>query len=215
MEFGVEPVQIAISAVTAFASVALVGATYALMRATGRLADVSSQPMVVATLEPSIWDMSLIELVIANTGNASAFNIKISFTPDLTKEGEHGNYVVNEISLLRPDQSIKSFLSEANAFLNREFHVEASWQKHPESSQRDAIAYSLDMRNYANQRRLGAVTPEVQIAQQLKRLREDWKNIAHGKRRVGVDSHSAADRQKEDEDRQAMFEKFIKPKSSG
>jgi len=60
-----------------------------------------------------------------------------------------------------------------------------------------------------------ASSPEVQIAQQLKRLGEDWKNIAHGKRRVGVDSHSAADRQKEDEARQAMFEKFIKPKSSG
>lgn len=54
--------------------------------------------------------------------------------------------------------------------------------------------------------RLGAASPEVQIAEQVKKLREDWRPVAYGQRRLKADAYTQADREREAERVRALRE---------
>jgi formate hydrogenlyase subunit 3/multisubunit Na+/H+ antiporter MnhD subunit len=69
--------------VTAAATIALGFFTWVLARETKRLSRATAQAHVVATLEPNPWSVKHYDLVVANTGNAAAHDVVVSFTPDL------------------------------------------------------------------------------------------------------------------------------------
>ncbi|MCT7004260.1 hypothetical protein M1709_21915, partial [Salmonella enterica subsp. enterica serovar Carrau] len=51
-----------------------------------------------------------------------------------------------------------------------------------------------DMASFSGISQLGAKNPMTVISQQIKEIREDWKHIAKGKRRIQTDIYDAKDR---------------------
>uniref|UniRef100_B0T0V6 Uncharacterized protein n=1 Tax=Caulobacter sp. (strain K31) TaxID=366602 RepID=B0T0V6_CAUSK len=183
--------------VTAVATFFLWRVTKVLAIETKRMADANSRPQIVATLEPNQWSLRHADLVIANTGNATAFDIGIQFDPPIANGEARGDEMpipLQNISVLKPGQSISSYLSEFGPLLEISFSVSIEWLTDPSSKERGKITYTLDMRPIASITQLGTINPLVQIAEQVKKMREDWKPVASGSRKLKADVYTTADR---------------------
>lgn len=194
--------------VTALSTVALVGATVVLAIFTWFLADRTGKPQVVATLESNQWAMNFLDLRIENTGNATAFDIRVSFEPPLPtfkEDPKDGEAPLSRVSLLRPGQSMNSSQCEFQRALKDVYTAKVSWTRHPQSRRRDTLSYQIDLAGVANRSSLGSVSPEIQLATELKNIREDWKAIAHRQKRLLVDIYSSEDREEERRRRDEQF----------
>ena len=112
--------------VTAVATLFLWRVTKLLAVETKRMAEASAQPHVVATLDPNRWSMRHFDLKVDNTGNATAYDIKVDFTPPLINgEGRAGAMAVpfENISLLKPGQGMGSYLAEYSIVSKRVYSV--------------------------------------------------------------------------------------------
>lgn len=192
-------------------------ATFALWRVTGvlavetrRMADASAQPQVVANIVPNLWTTIHLDINVENTGNATAFDIEISFDPPLENgEARTGDTPIpfQRISLLKPGQSMTSYLSDVGDYLDRSFEVRVSWKLKPDAHDRQYLSYWLNMSDYKGVSYLGSRDPNIQIAEQIKKLRDDWKNIASGFKKVRADVFTTEDRQREEEIFKERFER--------
>ena len=189
--------QIAAGFVTALATIALVGVTVVLARATKRMARASSQPMVTATIELNIWSMMHCDFLVENTGNAPAYSVVVKVCPE-PNQSEHrkeGQLPLQNISILRAGQQMKSFLADANDILGNVYRIEVSWKRHPKDRRVENIVYDHYLPKDITQ--LGAWSPEIQIAEQVKKLREDWGQVASGTRKLSVNAYDRTDREEE------------------
>lgn len=186
--------------VIAIATVALVIATAVLAVFTKRLSDATGKPQIVATIEVNRWSMLHVDLRVENTGNASAFDINVSFEPPLPRFGpvpDGGTPPLHQISLLRPSQYLITSQCNAGDVLDDPYTATVSWAQRPKGRKRETLVYTIDLSGIRHLSRLGAESPEVQIADEIKKLREDWRYVASGSRRVSVNSYSSADRDAE------------------
>ena len=199
---------IASTVVTALATVALAVLTFVLARATYAMARANSQPHVVVTFESNQWSMNHIDMIVENCGNAPAYDISISFNPTLPKNelrtGDAAPF--DKISLLRPGQLLKSSASDWASVKDIAFTVDISWRRYPNNGQREVLSYQFDVGYLKNVSMLGNASPEVQIATEVKKLRDDWRGISAGTRRLKVDSFSEQDRATQ----QTQREGFVK-----
>ena len=204
--------QIAAGFLTALATIALVAVTIVLARATKRMANASSQPFVTATIEPNIWSMVHCDIVLQNTGNAPAFDVSVTVSPELPQSDlrKDGKPPLQNVSVLRPGQEMKSFLSHANDVLGQVYSIKVTWKRSPNDRSVEGIQYDHHLPK--NISRLGAWSPEIQIADQIKKLREDWRSIASGTRKLAVDSFGKTDR---DEERRQLEEMLETRRSKG
>lgn len=118
--------------VTAVATLFLWRVTKLLAVETKRMAEASAQPHVVATLDPNRWSMRHFDLKVDNTGNATAYDIKVDFTPPLINgEGRAGGMAVpfENISLLKPGQGVSSYLAEYPLVRKQVYSVRVSWRR--------------------------------------------------------------------------------------
>lgn len=209
---------------TLFGTLATAMATFALWRVTGvlavqtkRMADASAQPQVVANIVPNLWSTIHLDINVENTGNATAFDIEISFDPPL-ENGEARSSEIpipfQRISLLKPGQSMTSYLSDVGDYLEKSFEVQISWKLNPDNKQRDCLSYWLNMSDYKGVSYLGSRDPNVQIAEQMKKLREDWKSVASGSKKVRADVFTSEDRKREHEMLEERFRREREAKSS-
>lgn len=183
--------------VTAVATIFLWRVTKTLAIETRRMVEAGSQPHVVATIEPSRWSMRHSEITVANTGNATAYNIRIVFNPNIKIDNEdmkNREVPLQDISVLKPGQEMSSYLSEFGPIMEVKFEVEISWLRSPVDTARDINRYSLDMSTLKGTVRLGSADPLVQIAEDIRKIRDDWRAVAHGSRRVSTDVFTQADR---------------------
>jgi hypothetical protein len=67
------------------------------------------------------------------------------------------------------------------------------------------------MGDYADFGHLGARTPFVQMAEQLQKIREDWRYVASGSRHLKADTYSGEDREKERKRREAERKVVVPP----
>lgn len=184
---------------TAVATIGLGFFTWVLARETKRLSSATAQAHVVATLEPNHWSIRHFDLVVANTGNAAAHDVVISFSPDLP-EKDGGGVVgrpLRHLSVLKPGQSLSCFVGSYEGFHEKTYQVSTGWKHHPNERKRQSLSYELSMGDYADFGHLGARTPFIQMAEQLKKIREDWQWVAGGSRKIKTDSYSSEDREKE------------------
>ena len=49
----------------------------------------------------------------------------------------------------------------------------------------------------------------TQIAEQIKKIREDWRPITQGSKKIKTDNYSSDDREKERKDREEWYQKTI------
>jgi hypothetical protein len=136
--------------VVAVATVLLWRVTNALAVETRRLADLSSQPHVVATVGPNRWSMIHADLEVENSGNATAYDIRLTFDPPLPTEEWEGDTAgpIQKISVLKPGQAISSYLAEFSTLLDNSYRVSISWLRMPEGGRtRDQLLYSRSHRD--------------------------------------------------------------------
>ena len=182
--------------VTAVATLFLWRVTKLLAVETKRMAEASAQPHVVATLDPNRWSMRHFDLKVDNTGNATAYDIKVDFTPPLINgEGRAGAMAVpfENISLLKPGQGMSSYLAEYSIVSRRVYSVRVSWRRSPADSQREENVYTINMADRQGVSDLGG-DPLVNIANDLAKIREDLRSLAQGSKRLKIDAYTAGDR---------------------
>lgn len=189
---------------TAIATIILCYATIILARETKILSNASSQAHVTATIEQNIWSFNHVDLIVSNSGNAAAYNIQINFEPPLpefgdgTRSRKNSNSPISQISLLRPAQLMKSNLCSLSKLHDKAFKVVITWKKHPKAKKVETLSYDLSMLDYQDMSQLGANNPLTQMAQELKKLRDDWRNVASGNRRLEANVFMDQDRRREE-----------------
>jgi hypothetical protein len=190
------------AAVTAVATFFLWRVTRVLARETERMANMSVRPHVVATVIPNRWAMQFVDLHVDNTGNATAYDIKVKFDPPLELADAFGSEglppPLQQISVLKPGQGMSSYLAEFSSLKEKRFQVAVSWRTDPDKETREVNAYTLSMADHDGVSQLGT-DPMVEIANQLKRAQEDWSPIAKGENRLNVDAFTMDDRIRERE----------------
>jgi len=175
--------------VTAVATLFLWRVTKLLAVETKRMAEASAQPHVVATLDPNRWSMRHFDLKVDNTGNATAYDIKVDFTPPLINgEGRAGAMAVpfENISLLKPGQGMSSYLAEYPIVRKQAYSVRVSWRRSFADSQREENVYTINMADRQGVSDLGG-DPLVNIANDLAKIREDLRSLAQGSKRLKID----------------------------
>lgn len=182
--------------VTAVATIFLWRVTSLLAVETQRMAKATSQPHVVATLDPNRWSMRHFDLKVDNTGNATAYDISVEFSPPLENgEGRSSGIEVpfERISVLKPGQGVASYLADYERVKGKVYSVRVSWRRAAAEPQREENVYTLDMADKQGVSNLGD-EPLVQIANHIKRMQEQWKPIANGSKRVQIDGFTSGDR---------------------
>ena len=163
------------------------------------MADATGQPQIVATLRPNRWTIMYADLTISNSGNASAFSVRMEFDPPLMTNDESSpssELVVpfQEISILRPGESLSSDIGLSFPLLEKSYWVTTSWFRHPKATERESLSYTLTMADSKGIVVLGVADPLVQIAEEVKHIREDWQHVASGTRKTKADVYTSADR---------------------
>ena len=167
--------------VTAVATIVLAYVTTTLARETKRLSDATSQPSVVVTLEPSPWSIIHTNLVLQNTGTGMAYDIETEFDPPLhlEAEGKATEMPVRSLSVLKPNSSFSVFLNGFEKLHEQVVQVKVSWRRSPQSKRREGHSYVLNLRSdYDKWGQLGGPPPEIQIATEMKKLRENVGRLA-------------------------------------
>lgn len=185
--------------VTAVATVFLWRVTRTLAVETKRMAEASARPQVVAIIEPNKWAMMYADLRIENTGNATAFDIDVRFDPKLPRDSDDAEdpTPLSKVSVLTPGQNLTGYLAEFQPLLKKVFTVTVSWKRDPSEQTREVLTYTLDMNDLEGLSRLGEPDPLIQIASQVKNIREDWSWIARGSKKLSVNTFSSLDRDHE------------------
>lgn len=182
--------------VTAVATFFLWRVTKTLAQETTRMAEAAAQPHVVATLTPNRWSIRHFDIHVDNTGNATAYDVLVSFTPPLEngEARESGIEVpLKKISVLKPGQGLCSYLSEFAKLDGKTYQVDISWKRNASSKQRETNTYTLSLADHNGISQLGN-DPLVQIAEHVKKVEEKWSPVAMGHRRTKVDVFSSSDR---------------------
>lgn len=211
--------------VTAVATVMLWLVTRALATETKRMAEASAQPQVVVSIEPNQWAMNYADIVVANTGNATAFDVLVKFDPEIPGEPDLPDRPtpLQTVSLLRPGQKLVNFLSSFEPIIDVSYTVAVSWKRHPADQKRETLTYPLNLKEMDGRGSLGASDPMNQIATEVKNMRDDLKRVVDGNRSIKAEVFTTMDRLHERRDfmrrrRKALREKAAKddgPKSLG
>ena len=179
--------------VTAVATIFLWRVTKILAKETTRMVEASSQPHIVATLDPNRWSMAHVDLNVTNTGNATAYNIEIQFTPALQTDKEHP---LKKVSVLKPGQSISSYISEHADLKDKVYAVKISWSKTHGTIVREGNTYTLNLADYDGMSRLGN-DPLVDMARHINKIQERFGDMARGSNRIKIDCYTSSDRMHE------------------
>lgn len=201
---------------TLLASIVTAVATFFLWRVTGllaaettRMAD-GGRAQVVANIVPNQWSTIHLDINVENTGNATAFDIEVIFDPPL-ENGEarsDGRAIpFQKISILKPGQALKSYLSDVGDYLEKRFTVTISWRIDPRGDAREMLSYTLNMADFTGVSYLGTRDPLVQVAQEIKHIREDWRSVAGGSRKIKTVTYDSGDRQREREALEARYKR--------
>ncbi len=201
--------------ITAIATVALAILTFVLARATNAMANATSVANVVASLETNQWSWRHLDLVVHNAGNAPAFEVTVTFNPPLPymTPKETDDMPFGKISILRPGQIVSSNVNDFGSVREKVYRVTVQWKKSPRRKRLESNVYDINIAGLGAISRLGAGSPEVQIAEQIKKIREDWQPVANGHRRLAVNSYDGDDREEERQAREQERREFYENRS--
>ena len=143
--------QVLAALVTAVATYALWRATRVLAVETTILAKMTAQPFVICWLESSGASPLALNLTIRNTGNATAFDVKVRISPALPNSS--GSPAVEEsettleASLLPPGQ-----LLTIEGVLGRDVHekvfsAKVKWATRPGSCETETLEYNFEAKD--------------------------------------------------------------------
>lgn len=219
IEFITQHIDTISTMISAFAALLTAVATFFLWRVTRllanetkRMVDASVQPHVVVTLEPNSWAVYYFDINIANTGNAPAYDIAVEFDPPLVNAEHRKNRGVpfSKVSVLKNGHSLNSNLCEYEKIKDQIYSICVSWSKQPGSTERECNEYSYDMASFDGVSYLGARSPMTQIAEQVKKIREDWRPISQGAKKIKTDNYNSSDRTEEKRINEERYQSTLK-----
>ncbi|SFW56238.1 hypothetical protein [Pseudomonas sp. NFACC10-1] len=184
--------------VTAVATIFLWRVTKLLAKETTRMAEASDQPHVVATLTPNRWSLQHYDLAVDNTGNATAYDIRIDFNPPLENgQGRQKDAKIpfERVSVLKPGQGLRSYLADINVLRGKSFEVTISWRHGSKAKPREANVYTLDMADHLGTSSLGR-DPALGVARSLEGIEKSLSKLV-GSKHLSVDVYTTEDREKE------------------
>ncbi|WP_122243043.1 hypothetical protein [Pseudomonas syringae] len=184
--------------VTAFATIFLWRVTKLLAKETTRMVEASDQPHIVSTLIPNRWSLRHYDLVVDNTGNATAYDIRVVFDPPLENGEARKNYAkipFEQISVLKPGQGLRSYLADINVLRGKSYEVTISWRRGSKAKPRETNAYTLDMADYEGTSELGR-DPTLDVARSLEKIEKSLSKLV-GSTHLNVDIYTAEDREKD------------------
>ncbi|MEA5671445.1 hypothetical protein VA602_08825 [Pseudomonas sp. MH2] len=184
--------------VTAIATIFLWRVTKLLAKETTRMVEAADQPHVVAILSRNRWSVKHFDLVVENTGNATAYDIKISFNPPL-ENGEArrqgAKIPFEQVSVLKPGQELRSYLADITLLEGKSFEVTISWRHGSKERPRETNSYTLNMADYKGVSELGQ-DPVVDMARSLERMEKNLSSMVRSKH-LKVDVYTSDDRAQE------------------
>lgn len=219
IEFITQHIDTISTMISAFAALLTAVATFFLWRVTRllanetkRMVDASVQPHVVVTLEPNSWAAFYFDINIANTGNAPAYDIAVEFDPPLVNAEHRKNRGVpfSKVSVLKNGHSLNSNLCKYEQIKDQIYSISVSWSKQPGSTERELNEYSYDMASFEGVSYLGARSPMTQIAEQVKKIREDWRPISQGAKKIKTDNYNSSDRTEEKRINEERYQSTLK-----
>lgn len=173
-EYIFDAAQIAAAVVTAFATIVLCWVTAVLAKETKAMADRTSEPHVVVTLEPSRWALHFFDMHIMNAGNAAAYGIEISFDPPLPEPDRDNWAAVEKVSVLRPGQDVTSSIGGFERLRDQNYAVTVKWRRKADGAS-EINRYNLSMSDYKHFNQLGG-DPIVKISRTLERIEKRISN---------------------------------------
>lgn len=134
----------------------------------------TSRPFVVCSLESSGASAIALNLTLRNTGNATAFDVKLELSPALEKPDgnppDDPTKTTWEISVLPPGQALATQGVMSTKVYGKVFASTISWAGMPGASVRESISYSFEPKDGF---RGGWNTKGLhQIAEELEKLRK-------------------------------------------
>ncbi len=127
------------------------------------------------------------------------YNVEVVFDPPLVnaEHREKSEIPFSKVSVLKNGQSLTSNLCKYEQIKDQIYNINISWASKPKSNDRETNEYVYDMATFEGISYLGARSPLTQIAEQIKGIREDWKPIAQGAKKVKADVYTSSDRNEE------------------
>lgn len=166
--------QVLASGVTAVATYALWRATRVLAVETTILAKMTAQPFVVCWLRSSSADATTMNLTLRNTGNATAFDVKLRVLPALPEPNAASKAASDastfDASLLPPGESLSVWPVLSNEIHGTEYSAEVSWSGSPGAVDRQELRYRFSSKDGFHAG--WTVKGTHQIAQELEKLRK-------------------------------------------
>lgn len=206
--------QIAITITSVIAALVTAVSTFFLWRVTRmlavetkKMAESASQPHIVITLEPTDVSVNHFNMVISNTGNATAYNIISDITPSINDKP----IPFQNVSVLKPGDSIKSFFTSFFEIKNKEFKITTTWLKKPESKDRISNSYIFDIGSYTNLSVLGDMNPLLTVSKEIKKISENINKIVKSNK-LQVNTYDKNDRIESDNNHRKMIEEYKKIK---
>lgn len=206
--------QIAITITSVIAALVTAVSTFFLWRVTRmlavetkKMAESASQPHIVITLEPTDVSVNHFNMVISNTGNATAYNIISDITPSINDKP----IPFQNVSVLKPGDSIKSFFTSFFEIKNKEFKITTTWLKKPESKDRISNSYIFDIGSYTNLSVLGDMNPLLTVSKEIKKISENINKIVKSNK-LQVNTYDKNDRIESDNNHRKMIEEYKKNK---
>lgn len=166
--------QLVAVVVTAWATWALWRATRVLAVETKTLAAMTSRPFVVCSAESSPVSANSFNLVLRNTGNATAFDVKLQLSPPIANAD--GSPLADEImtswevSLLPPGQALTKYAGFGPDIHDKTYTAKVSWASLPGASGRESLSYKFEAKD-GFQGGVIAKGPH-HIAEELEKLRK-------------------------------------------
>jgi hypothetical protein len=206
-------VTLAETGATTLATGVLAWFTWVMATATDRMAKAAREPDVVATIEPTRWSKIHLDLVVENTGPSAAYDVTLDVQPPLYRDqGNSGAEDVpislRPITVLRSRSSLRNFIGSGVLHLERNYTLTVSWKSSPRARERTSVSYELNIQHYEGLITLGGGDPQVQIAQEMQKLREAVKDLATGWRRLEVNVHTEAERERERGAKEVRLQEF-------
>jgi hypothetical protein len=152
--WSLKTIETAASLLTAVAAVVLAIVATVLAIRMRSLGGLGGQANVTVNLEPNPWAINQVDLLVANSGTAPAYDVRIVFDPPLPafeklrSNSKAGSPPLGHISLLRSSQLIRATLCQYAEINHAELSVSVSWSPQPQSRKRRATSYRLSMADY-------------------------------------------------------------------
>lgn len=165
--------QLVAAFVTALATFALWRVTRVLAVETKTLAAMTSHSFVVGTFEQSAAGSGTFDVVLRNTGNSTAFDIKLKFEPALPKgdgQADLEKETSFEASILSPGQHLPLSAVMFRDAPETNFKVFVSWSSAPSSKDRNQMNYETKI--YTGRSLGWNVKGTHDIANELEKIRK-------------------------------------------